>query len=218
MKLSYSLCMAVFVMGLTGPASGHAKNSSAGAEVPDKLGGNDLFLSIVKGDVASAMSYISNNRFVNDSRSDGVTPLMVATIKKMNKVVTGLIQHGAKVDAVTASGKYGVAPGMSALMFASESGNAALVAELIKSGADVYLQDRKGMSALMYAVISNDFESVRLLVGAGAFDYHFVDRHGNTAMDIARLKKHKKIFDYLQKEYPKSISKQLPSLKTESSK
>ena len=99
-------------------------------------------------------------------RSFSMLPLMVAVNldenKKMEKVVSFLMQKGAKIDAKNREGK-------TALMYAvccegRRVGSINLCRMLINAGADVHIKDNEGITALMYAAYSHDSECVDLLI------------------------------------------------------
>jgi len=176
--------------------------------IDDRLGGTPLFLAINEKDKITANSYISSKQYIHQSRSDGITPLMLAILKNMQTVSLNLILQGVDINSLTTSKKYGSSIGMSALMFAAEAGNAPLTQMLIEHKADIYLQDENGMSALMYAVISKDLKTVRILGDAGAMNYHFQNKKGHTASTIAYLMGLNDIFQYLKQKKSDALTKQ----------
>jgi ankyrin repeat protein len=189
-------------------ASVSANPKTTSVVIPDKQGGTPLFLAIFKKDEKLANTYISNGQYVNQTRSDGISPLMVASIQNNKSLVENLLHNGAEINIVSLSGKYGMLTGMSALMLASEQEGSSIVTLLLSKEADINLQDQNGTTALMYAVRANNLPAVKVLAEAGAFDYHVVDNNGNTALMIAKSKGFTEIANYLQVIYTKSITNQ----------
>ena len=191
-----------------GCSSNQLKDEEVVHNVSDQQGGTPLFLAMMKDDKSAANDYISDSKYINTSRSDGVSPLMLASIKGFNNLAANLIAMEADIDAVTILGKYGTTVGMTALMFSAESGNASLTELLVSKNADIHLQDENGMTALMYAVTSKNLETVMVLGEAGASYYHVTNKKGHTAATIAKLMKLNEIFTYLQKKNSEAVKKQ----------
>ncbi len=88
--------------------------------------------------------------------------MFAVNLSEMEKVVSFLIQKGAKIDAKNREGK-------TALMYAvccegANVGNINLCRMLINAGADIHIKDNEGATALMYAAYSHDSECVDLLI------------------------------------------------------
>lgn len=60
-----------------------------------------------------------------------------------------------------------------------------IASQLIKSGADVNIQDAEGRTPLHYAVALGARRCIRLLVNSGRCDYSIQDKQGRYASDIA---------------------------------
>lgn len=67
------------------------------------------------------------------------------------------------------------------LLQASEVNNAKRVQKLLKSGADVNVQNDIGATPLMLAAANNSVDAARLLIAEGA-DIDAKDMHGGTAL------------------------------------
>lgn len=73
-----------------------------------------------------------------------------------------------------------------ALIYACIEGNKDMVNDLIEYGADVNIQDKRGMTALMHAVFwSYDLDLIKTLIKHGA-DISITDINGQKAIDLAR--------------------------------
>lgn len=191
-----------------GCASTQVDNKNTEGKIADKHGGTPLFLAMIKGQNIAVDNFVSNKQYINTSRSDGVTPLMLAAIKQMQRLCTNLLLSGANINAVTRSGKYATVVGMTALMFAAENGHSSLVKVFIANKADIHLQDERGMTALMYAVRSKDLNTVMVLGEAGASYYHVANKQGQTATSMASHMGLPKIFKYLQKKNSEALADQ----------
>ena len=101
--------------------------------------------------------------------NEGITPLMLATIRNSTVDVKTLITEGASVNA---QNEYGV----TALMYAGAYRAPEVALILVKAGAQINLVDEMGKTALMYSVEQNGPISsevkvqtfIELLVGKGA--------------------------------------------------
>jgi len=74
---------------------------------------------------------------------------------------------------------------------------------LLNHGADPDLQDESGITALMWAVRKDSKPMVKLLLDHGAdFDVK-INKHGQTALDIAKKEENKVIAELIENEYEK---------------
>ena len=87
------------------------------------------------------------------------------------------------------------------LMIASERGYVHAVKCLLQNGADVGLKKKDGLTTLMIACRSGYLNVVKTLIESGKIDQSITDFHGRTAKDIAKEKKHKEIFRYLEDNF-----------------
>ena len=99
----------------------------------------------------------------NAATSAGVTARRLAAFKGHGGVVGALLEHGgAELDAVDDEG-------LTALMYAAESGRAAVAAQLVEARADATLRatggDDEGKTALEMAEAKGHGEAAALLEG-----------------------------------------------------
>ena len=106
-------------------------------------------------------------------------------------IVKVLLERKANINFQ--NGEYG----MSALMYASESGDEEIAKFLIERGADVNLKDNWDFTALMRASKGGYDKIVRLLLKHGA-DPHAKNEDGDTALDLATRRNYQMIVDILQ--------------------
>ncbi|TMW69631.1 hypothetical protein Poli38472_001787 [Pythium oligandrum] len=121
---------------------------------------------------AEAFQEVLDNR-CGDSKHRA-TSLMLCTSVAVAMI---LIDNGASLRARNSSG-------MSALHYASSTGNAGIVSLLIERGAEVNEADSRGATALHWAVFEGFQYTAMLLVGLGA-DQKIRDSEQQTALMIA---------------------------------
>ncbi len=127
-------------------------------------------LDEVKAAVAEGVSILQ--------RSDGLTPLMEAALRRAPDIVSYLLEQGSEIDAVS-DGR------MSALMYAvkarkqhvkQDDRGRAIVDILLDRGAATDLQNRTEQTALLIAVDQDDPEKVKALLESDA-DPEISDGH-----------------------------------------
>jgi ankyrin repeat protein len=150
---------------------------------------------IQAGDRRAALELVAKGADVNQTQSDGTTPLHWAVYTFDRELVQTLLRRGARVNAVN---RYGASPlgeavrvanleitgmlleagadanvanedGQTALMLAARTGNVALARLLVERGADVNRRERfREQTAVMWAAAQNHPEMVEFLVSKGA--------------------------------------------------
>ncbi len=139
---------------------------------------------VLSGKEAISLLLIAHGTQVNESVS-GTSLLHTAAVSSKPRVVTALLDQGAKIDALDADGK---TPLLKAADFArpfaenSRDAHAALI--LIARGADVNHQDADGNTALMLAAEYGLTDVARALLAKGA-NIIIRNKAGDTALKIA---------------------------------
>jgi hypothetical protein len=110
--------------------------------------------------------------FVNESDSEGRTPLMLA---RSAGVAQLLLDHGASVTARDHSGR-------TPLIYAAIRGDTPTMKLVLDHGADIDAQDDQGLTALMFAMAADTPEPVRFLIVRKA-NLELRDGTGRTALD-----------------------------------
>jgi ankyrin repeat protein len=131
--------------------------------------------------VKAAELLIKNGADVNHvEKWRGQTALMWAAAQKQPAMLQLLIDKGAKINArslpnnwerqVTAEPRMKILPagGFSPLLYAAREGCAECVSKLIKAGADLNLPDPDGVTPLVMAGLNARWDSMKLLLEAGA--------------------------------------------------
>jgi len=106
--------------------------------------------------------------------------LVESVLKREHKAVLMLLQRGANPDAEAEGG-------MSALMFAAESGDLLLVKILVLNGADPELSHMEGTTPLLIAVLNNHFDVAHFLLEKGADPDHRDSYQGSALLYAAAI-------------------------------
>jgi ankyrin repeat protein len=85
------------------------------------------------------------------------------------------------------------------LLRVAERGDAAQLSRLVSTGISVAGTDKKGNTLLHIAALANSVESCAILI-AGGCDIHVKNLKGQTAAELADLKKKKKAFAWLRQQ------------------
>ncbi len=150
-----------------------------------------FFQALREQDLARIQELTSNGENLDRSDAYGWTPLQIAAGTGSLEIVKFLVEHGAKMDTAKLplffaanSGaldlvrflleKFSISPfildpdGNSLLHYAAESHSPELVRFLLKTGIQINLQGKARLTALERAARDGDFQTIRLLVEAGA--------------------------------------------------
>jgi uncharacterized protein len=100
--------------------------------------------SCAKGDESIVGLFLKGGMDVNTQDSDGLSPLMTASIQGNGRLVQFLIEHGANVNLCTPKKS-------TALLFATAFGHREVVIILIQHGADVNAKDKEKWTPLKLA-------------------------------------------------------------------
>ncbi|XP_060936400.1 ankyrin repeat domain-containing protein 34B [Limanda limanda] len=128
--------------------------------------GNPLLRAVFLGRLRLTRLLLEGGAYINESDSQGQTPLMVACRTQHAdaqsasrvKLVQFLLEKGADPNIQDKEGH-------SALMHACrEQAGPEVVSLLLASEADISLEDQSGMSALVYAVMAGDWKVLKLLL------------------------------------------------------
>ena len=172
------------------------------AERPDLLNAKDhqdnslLIWAISLGELAITKFLIKHTRMVNESGSEGLTPLHFAAQANDVKSIKLLLnddQQGTRAE-LDRQDDYGDTPLMMAIT--KNATNAATC--LIYAGANIHLANHEGETPVMLAAEQGDLNLVRLILRFNP-DLYIKDKHGDTAMDIAKNNKHDLLAQALEK-------------------
>jgi ankyrin repeat protein len=121
-----------------------------------------LFEAVKQGDIEQVKKLISEGADVNGRNSRSQNPLHCAARAGNEQIARLLIAEGADVNASMGDEPW------TPLLDAANSGNAKVVKLLLEKGAKVDVGDSYGYTPLYYAIWSEDIESVKMLIAAGA--------------------------------------------------
>lgn len=141
----------------------------------------DVFEASALGDVGRLDRILDENpNAVAAFAPDGFFPLGLAAFFGRDEAVRLLLERGASPGAVADN-----AMRITALHAGAASGNTALVAALLRAGADPNAAQQGGVTALHAAAHQGNLAMVRALLDAGADSLAITD-DGKTALSFAR--------------------------------
>lgn len=122
---------------------------------------NTIFDYIETDNVAGINNYISENKEINLSNEEGLTPLMFAIKLHKNEIAKNLIKGGANINDLT---KKGLTP----LIVAIRYKNKDFISFLLTQDVDINSKLREHPDALAVAVYYGDLDTVKSLLGKKA--------------------------------------------------
>ena len=185
--------------------------SGANVNVATDLGVTPLWNASLNGNIVLVDALLERGANPNRALLQGETPLMIAARSGHTAIVERLLAKGALLNLRGPRGQ-------TALMWAAAQKRAAAVNVLLKHGADLSLRSSAwsemmavpphgypaynkliphgGQTALVFAARAGDFESVKLLVAAGA-NVNDADAWGVTATNYAAFSGFAHLVEYL---------------------
>jgi ankyrin repeat protein len=116
----------------------------------------------MQGNKEAVRALLKQAADVNAAQGDGMTALHWAAMKDDADLAQLLLYAGANVRATTRIGAY------TPLVLAAKQGSAAVMAPLLKAGADANAPTSNGTTPLMLASASGSVDAVRILLDHGA--------------------------------------------------
>jgi len=120
---------------------------------------DQLYKAVSANDTTSAETLINKGADVNFKRkvmNFEMSLLMLSVQQDQFKMVKLLVDHKAEVDWKDWFGS-------TALMYAANKGNVAIIGYLLKNGADVHFKDKEGNTVLSAAKESNHADAIKLI-------------------------------------------------------
>ncbi|KAH0564198.1 ankyrin repeat domain-containing protein 39-like isoform X1 [Cotesia glomerata] len=130
-------------------------------------------------DIARVKQLLAKGASASEEDSAGYTALHYAARAGHYDVCKLLLEHGARVNAITRCGR------ATPLHRAASRGNEDVVRLLCKFGADLNIQDADGYTALHRAALAGSLSVWKLLVDKTSADV--VDNNGHTAAQLAEI-------------------------------
>jgi hypothetical protein len=170
------------IAALTMIAFACALSATLDAQVPDFTPATPLIGALLHNDAAKAKRLLERGADPNEGGFVGMPPLFLAIQRQNLELVRVMAAHGADLGVRDRSGS-------TALMWAAfnETGDSALVQELLRLGADPSDANQAGETALLWASRRGDTPAVAALRKAGASDMPLVKTSVSKA--IALLQK-----------------------------
>ena len=121
-------------------------------------------------------------------------PALIAAIRDgQTQQALAMLDEGVSPEATTPDGEF---ESKTALMWAAETGEVAVLDALLAAGAEVDRPNNKSGTALMYAAVAGELTALEHLLGAGA-DPNVQVRHGWSPLLLATVKGHVDILEAL---------------------
>jgi ankyrin repeat protein len=121
----------------------------------------DLFMAASSGNLPRVQELIASGTDVNVARSDGVTPLYIASAFKFLEIINALIAAGADINKARTNGA-------TPLYIAIQNGHTEVVNILIAAGANVNVVLNDGSTPLFLAAQKGLTKVLKTLLAAGA--------------------------------------------------
>ena len=144
--------------------------------------------AIHKNDIKLVKKYLKEYHLKAAKKDLAGTPLHYAALKGCTEIVELLVNKGAKIDAITITGK-------TPLHIAIINNRTAIVEFLLNKGADINAQENHGKTPLhiaLHLATENNYKQIKFLVNKDA-DINSKDNQGYTPLHYAALKCHTEI-------------------------
>jgi ankyrin repeat protein len=141
-----------------------------------------IFSAIRAGDMSAVQKILQTDRLQADACDEplGESPLHLAVSLEKHDLAVLLIDHGAKVNAITDFQR-------TPLHYAASSGNLEIVKLLCRNGADIFALDIRGSTPLHDAAATQNLRVYNYIESLGASD-STVDNSGQPASALIELK------------------------------
>lgn len=102
--------------------------------------------------------------------------------------------------------------GLNALQYAAVTNKFPIIEYLLLLGADPNAKNKLGLTPLMLTAMTNNLESAHTLTKNGC-DVMAKDKYGKTALDMAKIRMHLPLRDFLEAQAKKNIERPFPVFK-----
>ncbi|WP_159916216.1 ankyrin repeat domain-containing protein [Pantoea sp. 18069] len=150
--------------------------SGVDLEAPDKEGCTVLMCAVKEGRIGMVKALLQAGANIEARDPDGNTPLMEAIARRDLPMVSALLDEGVNIDARNNN--------CTALIFATYSGEVAMMRMLHSAGADIDAACATGLTPLLMAAYEGHLDMLNALLEAGA-NANARAEGGATAMMLA---------------------------------
>lgn len=160
------------------------------ANAQNNYGVTPLVLAAKNGNAAIIQQLLKAGADPNGAVRDNETPLMFAARTDRVDAVNALLSADAKINAQEGWN------GQTALMWAADAGQTAVVQALLEHGADFRARSHSGATPLLFATRKGTIGTVQALLAAGA-DVNEARPDGATPLLVAVINGHADLVDFL---------------------
>eukprot|EP01083_Nonionella_stella_P140836 432752_1 len=151
-------------------------------------GATALFVACREGATQCVRHLLSNNLlFINESKTNGRSPLFIASFFGHHEIVDLLINHSHRMTKQRMN--HGIldvnqcdSKGFTPLFVAAQNGHTKIVTLLLRNAADVNQAEQRGHTPLWISALRGHVEVVRVLLSHPSIDIDYKDLSGVTAL------------------------------------
>eukprot|EP01083_Nonionella_stella_P140837 432754_1 len=151
-------------------------------------GATALFVACREGATQCVRHLLSNNLlFINESKTNGRSPLFIASFFGHNEIVDLLINHSHRMTKQRMN--HGIldvnqcdSKGFTPLFVAAQNGHTKIVTLLLRNAADVNQSEQRGHTPLWISSLRGHVDVVRVLLDHSSIDIDYKDLSGVTPL------------------------------------
>lgn len=164
-------------------------SKGAGINKPDSEGNTPLMWASKEGDLTLVQLFLQRGASVNERSVSGNSALLFSIGGGKTEILRALVAAGADVNANSGA----------AIIQASQEPALDDVEALVRSGANINVQDSEGLTPLMWAGMRGNEVMIRLLLRSGA-NRNIRDKNKKTASDWAKESGHPELAKLINSE------------------
>eukprot|EP00484_Ammonia_sp_Unknown_P007644 CAMPEP_0197073520 /NCGR_PEP_ID=MMETSP1384-20130603/210648_1 /TAXON_ID=29189 /ORGANISM="Ammonia sp." /LENGTH=829 /DNA_ID=CAMNT_0042512357 /DNA_START=151 /DNA_END=2637 /DNA_ORIENTATION=+ len=180
-------------------------------------GATALFVACREGATECVRHLTTNNLlFINESKTNGRSPLFIASFFGHNEIVEMLIAHSHRMSKTKMN--HGVldvnlcdSKGFTPLFVAAQNGHTRIVTLLLQNHADVNQAEQRGHTPLWISALRGHVDVVRVLLSHPNIDIDYKDLSGVTALWAACQNNNSEVVELLLHPRTIVVEKQVDS-------